>query len=79
MKTVGLKNMTTKIIVFFLHCSGIFFSDIFSQVWNDAALQIFFAMSNCWGGLIALASFNRFHHQFRGFVSALQAYRYGKN
>lgn len=36
------------------------------RVWNDAALQIFFAMSSCWGGLIALASFNRFHHQFRG-------------
>ena len=32
---------------------------------------MFFALSNCWGGLIALASYNRFHHRFYGLESFL--------
>ena len=35
-----------------------------TQVWKDAAMQIIFAMSNCMGGLLSLASYNRFHHEF---------------
>ncbi|ESO12934.1 hypothetical protein HELRODRAFT_188048 [Helobdella robusta] len=33
-----------------------------ARVWNDAAIQMFFSMSNCWGGLITLSSYNRFHN-----------------
>ncbi|XP_014666308.1 PREDICTED: sodium- and chloride-dependent glycine transporter 2-like [Priapulus caudatus] len=33
-----------------------------AQVWQDAAVQIFFALSPAWGGLITLASYNKFHN-----------------
>lgn len=38
-------------------------SDI--TVWRDAAVQIFFSLSACAGGLIAMASFNKFDHNIR--------------
>ncbi|XP_012279618.1 sodium- and chloride-dependent glycine transporter 1 [Orussus abietinus] len=31
-----------------------------AKVWGDAAVQIFFALSPAWGGLITLSSYNRF-------------------
>ncbi|KAI0242925.1 Sodium- and chloride-dependent glycine transporter 2 [Lamellibrachia satsuma] len=32
------------------------------RVWGDAAIQVFYSMSICDGGLITLASYNRFHN-----------------
>lgn len=32
------------------------------RVWKEAAVQIFFSLSPCWGGLITLASYNKFHN-----------------
>lgn len=31
-----------------------------TQVWGDAAVQTFFALSPSWGGLITLSSYNKF-------------------
>ncbi|GAB6030012.1 hypothetical protein CHUAL_005703 [Chamberlinius hualienensis] len=33
-----------------------------ANVWGDAAVQIFFALSPAWGGLITLASYNKFNN-----------------
>lgn len=32
------------------------------KVWGDAALQVFYSLSTCTGGLIMLSSYNRFHN-----------------
>ncbi|OAF69062.1 hypothetical protein A3Q56_03189 [Intoshia linei] len=32
------------------------------RVWGDAAVQIFFSLSPCWGGLITLATYNKVHN-----------------
>ncbi|XP_071087647.1 uncharacterized protein [Haliotis cracherodii] len=31
-------------------------------VWADAATQVFFTLSTCWGGLSTLSSYNKFHN-----------------
>ncbi|ESO12936.1 hypothetical protein HELRODRAFT_159526 [Helobdella robusta] len=33
-----------------------------ARVWDDAVNHVFFSTSNCWGGLIALSSYNRFNY-----------------
>ncbi|CAG0920503.1 unnamed protein product, partial [Notodromas monacha] len=33
-----------------------------AKVWGEAAVQIFFALSPAWGGLITLSSYNKFHN-----------------
>ncbi|CAD5114513.1 DgyrCDS3637 [Dimorphilus gyrociliatus] len=33
-----------------------------AKVWGDAAVQVFFSMSTCWGGLITLASYNNYRN-----------------
>lgn len=32
------------------------------RVWGDAAVQVFYSLSTCTGGLIMLSSYNRFHN-----------------
>ncbi|XP_069100866.1 sodium- and chloride-dependent glycine transporter 1-like [Argopecten irradians] len=32
------------------------------QVWGDAAVQIFYSIGPAWGGLITMASYNKFHN-----------------
>ncbi|XP_075587458.1 sodium- and chloride-dependent glycine transporter 1 [Dermatophagoides farinae] len=34
------------------------------HVWSDAAMQIFFSLSPCWGGIITLAKGNSLRHNF---------------
>uniref|UniRef100_A0A2C9KHS4 Uncharacterized protein n=1 Tax=Biomphalaria glabrata TaxID=6526 RepID=A0A2C9KHS4_BIOGL len=32
------------------------------NVWGDAALQIFYSVGMAWGGIITMASYNKFNH-----------------
>ena len=41
-----------------------------TQVWGDAALQIFYSIGMAWGGIITMASYNRFSnnvYRYAGF------------
>ncbi|XP_013387884.1 sodium- and chloride-dependent glycine transporter 1 isoform X2 [Lingula anatina] len=33
-----------------------------AKVWNDAAIQVFYSLGSCFGTLITLASYNKFHN-----------------
>ncbi|XP_055894918.1 sodium-dependent proline transporter-like isoform X2 [Biomphalaria glabrata] len=35
---------------------------ILGKVWGDAALQIFYSVGMAWGGIITMASYNKFNH-----------------
>ncbi|XP_064625183.1 sodium- and chloride-dependent glycine transporter 1-like [Lineus longissimus] len=34
------------------------------RIWAEACLQIFYSLGTAWGGLITMASYNTFHHNF---------------
>ncbi|XP_069104940.1 sodium- and chloride-dependent betaine transporter-like [Argopecten irradians] len=36
------------------------------QVWFEAALQVFYSLGPAWGGVITMASFNKFHNKCMG-------------
>ena len=44
---------------------------IFSQIWQDAAVQVFYSLGPAWGGVITMASFNKFDHNALRFVITL--------
>lgn len=46
------------------------------DVWCDAVTQIFFSLSPCWGGIITLASMNKFHNNFYSDAMTLVALNY---
>jgi hypothetical protein len=38
------------------------------QVWADAAVQIFYSLGPGWGGIVNMASYNRFHNNNKWYV-----------
>jgi SNF family Na+-dependent transporter len=41
------------------------------QVWADAAVQIFYSLGPGWGGIVNMASYNRFHNNNKWSVSVI--------
>ena len=41
------------------------------KVWSDAAVQIFYSLSACSGGLIAMASYNNFNNNLLRYMYTL--------
>jgi hypothetical protein len=37
-------------------------------VWADAAVQIFYSLGPGWGGIVNMASYNRFHNNNKWYV-----------
>jgi solute carrier family 6 (neurotransmitter transporter, glycine) member 5/9 len=49
-------------VQFLLFSPNIKFNVLSQQVWGNASIQVFYSLSTCTGGLITLASYNRFHN-----------------
>lgn len=49
------------------------------DIWADATTQIFFALSPCWGGIITLASMNKFHNNFHSDTMLIVAMNYASS
>lgn len=41
------------------------------QVWADAAVQIFYSLGPGWGGIVNMASYNRFHNNNKWYVRVI--------
>lgn len=46
------------------------------DIWTDATTQVFFAISPCWGGIITLASMNKFHNNFHADAMLIVGFNY---
>lgn len=44
-----------------------------ARVWSDAAAQVFFSLSACWGGLTTLASYNKFNNNIYRWVKLIKS------
>ena len=46
------------------------------QVWGDAALQIFYSVGPAWGGIITMASYNKFNNNIYRLVSSVKNFKF---
>ena len=47
------------------------YDKILLQVWMEAAIQVFYSLGPAWGGVITMASFNKFQHKALRYVNLL--------